>query len=162
MRKLHTAPAIALTVLLSACGSGDLVVNRGELTLGTETPSVSPIPSTLPDPSNDSGTYPAYPFTDYAYTLRLSCFCPNAGAPYRINVQDGEVTQVSHKGDVVTAEWLNLTLNDIIAAANDAGAHEVNVRWPQGQDHPTSVWVDQSRLMVDEERGYHVSDVVNS
>ena len=36
----------------------------------------------------------------------------------------------------------------------------VKVEWPEGQDYPSSVFVDQDERMADEEIGYDVSDVV--
>jgi len=46
-----------------------------------------------------------------------------------------------------------LTINDVIDAANTTHASHVVVRWPTGQDRPTSVWVDTSATMADEEIG---------
>jgi hypothetical protein len=48
---------------------------------------------------------------------------------------------------------------DVIKAANNTEAAQVTVEWPAGQDHPDSVFVDQSRMTIDEEMGYAVSDV---
>ena len=47
----------------------------------------------------------------------------------------------------------------LIAAAETPGAHRVEVDWPEGQDHPSSVAVDPSERAVDEEFGYLVDDV---
>ena len=53
-----------------------------------------------------------------------------------------------------------LTINDVIDEANNTEAASVQVEWPAGQDYPDSVSVDQDEKMVDEERGYQVSNVV--
>ena len=52
-----------------------------------------------------------------------------------------------------------MTINDVIDTANDTGADTVKVRWPAGQDHPTSVWVDRDTNTIDEEIGYTIRDV---
>ena len=54
---------------------------------------------------------------------------------------------------------MQVTINDVIDAANDKRADSVTVRWPDGQDYPNSVWVDQDRNMADEERGYTIRNV---
>ena len=50
-------------------------------------------------------------------------------------------------------------LDEVIAAAETPDAHRVEVDWPEGQDHPSSVAVDPSERAVDEEYGYLVADV---
>ena len=49
--------------------------------------------------------------------------------------------------------------DEVIAAAETPDAHRVEVDWPEGQDHPSSVAVDPSERAVDEEYGYLVADV---
>jgi hypothetical protein len=36
----------------------------------------------------------------------------------------------------------------------------VTVEWPEGQDYPSEVYIDESSRIVDEEIGYTISDVV--
>lgn len=155
MRTVFAAAAVAATVVLSACGSsGDTAVDPG-----TE-PSAPPI--TQPT----VGTYPSYGPTDYTYTLRVTCFCPDAGVPIRVHVVAGEVSTAVYaadgrghdRGDDAD-EFRRLTINDVIDAANDTHAYSVEVTWPAGQDHPDSVYVDQDNQMIDEEVGYAISDV---
>lgn len=149
--------AVAATVVLSACGSssGDTAIDPG-----TE-------PSAQPTTQPTVGTYPSYEPTDYAYTLRVSCFCADANVPIRVHVAGGEVTSAVYardgrghdRGDPAD-DFRRLTINDVIDAANDTDAYSVQVEWPAAQDHPDSVYVDQDEHMIDEEVGYAVSDVV--
>jgi hypothetical protein len=120
-----------------------------------------------PAPSPTVGSYPSFEPEDYTYTLRVTCYCPGAGDPIRVTVRDDEVVDAvhlengpgHHRGDPAE-DVRRLTLDDIIGAANDTQAFEVDVRWPDGQDYPSSVQVDLQERMVDEEFGNRVSDVV--
>jgi len=160
MRRAQSATTLISALLLAGCASG-----AGPAPEALE-PTTSATESSSPSPN--VGTYPGYPYDDYAYTLSISCFCPDAGVPYRITVRDDEVVQVAYvrrtrghaAGDPVKDRWLHVTMDDIIDAANETEAAQVKVAWPSGQDHPESVWVDRDKLMVDEEIGYSVSDVV--
>ncbi len=62
------------------------------------------------------------------------------------------------KGDAAP-DYRQLTIQEIVDAANDTEAADVQVRWPAGQDYPTSVYVDQNQMTADEEIGYAISDV---
>ncbi|HQR28054.1 MAG TPA: DUF6174 domain-containing protein [Nocardioides sp.] len=159
MRRPHVLAVTAvLLAALTACGSttqesGEATGSASPSGPGSGTPTV--------------GSYPAYPHQDYAYTLVISCFCPDAGQPIRITVRDGRVVSAvyaqrgrGHRpGDAVTAEYQRKTLDDVIAAANNTEADRVEVLWPAGQDYPTSVYVDALANAVDEEIGFTVSRV---
>jgi len=160
--------ALLATALLAGCGTATGVEANDPA--DTSSPSASATPTPSPTSSPEPGTYPAYPFSDYSYTLKLQCFCASFGKPIRISVADGEVTsaawardgQGTVKGEEVTDEWARLTMDDVIDAANDTEAEVVEVEWEAGADHPTRVSVDRDLQSMDEEITYVVSDVLVS
>jgi hypothetical protein len=142
--------ALAATFVLTACGSG------------SDESATDPTITTAPT----VGAYPSYEPEDYAYTLRVQCFCAGAGTPIRVTVVDDEVTDAVYaengrgvrKGDPADAR-LAVTIDQVVDAANDTRAASVQVTWPDGQDYPSSVYVDADKRAVDDEFGYAVSDV---
>lgn len=102
----------------------------------------------------------------YSYTLEVTCYCVDAGRPVRVTVVDDEVTEAVYlrggpgvRKGATAGEASHLTIDDIIARAEDPDAAVVEVDWPEGQDHPRSVRVDPDERIVDEEVGYRISDV---
>lgn len=143
------ALVLALLAALTACG-------------GDDTPTATDPPESSPESETFDGA-------DYTYTLRVNCFCSDGGVPISVTVRDGEVVDAVYArkgrghaaGDQVD-KWRRLTIEDIIDEADKAranGAAEVDVAWPDGQDHPDSVSIDQDRRMADEEIGYEISNV---
>jgi hypothetical protein len=161
---LALATGLVLTGTLVACGDQAGSTAQDSSAAQSETVSQTPSPTATPT----TGSYPAYPHEDYDYTLTISCYCPSAGDPVRIEVRDGEVASavyvtktVEHNaGEAVSFEWQRKTLQEVIDAANDTEADRVKVTWPAGQDYPTHVYVDQMRHAVDEEVAYRVTRVV--
>lgn len=149
---------VAVVALTAACGS-----QSGEPRATDNSPMPS---SSSPTAPPTVGTYPAYPETDYDFTVAVSCFCADAGVPIRVEVRDGKAVAASFvkkgrghaKGDPAP-DYRRISLADIIDAANDTEAATVTVDWPEGQAYPSSVYVDQDEMMADEEIGYDVSDV---
>ena len=157
-RAALTALALAL---LAMAGCGD-----SEPGLAPEpASSAEPTQEPNPEPAQDPGGFAP---TDYSYTLTLTCYCPDAGIPIRVTVADDEVVSAVYArgggrsgavaGDPVPLSRV-VSLDEVIAAAETPDAHRVEVDWPEGQDHPTSVAVDPSERAVDEEYGYLVADV---
>lgn len=163
---LSTAAALSVLALgacvlaLGACSGHD----PGTVAVDPQAAS-NQATSTAPSDPPTVGTYPAFPHDDYSFTLVVGCYCPDAGQEMRITVVDGRATGAAwvrpggHRGRPVPDYWGTLTMDDVIAAANDTDAALVKVDWPDGQDYPDSVYVDQDRRMVDEEKAYTVSDV---
>lgn len=159
MRTLLATAAVSL--VLVGCGS------EPDDTVATD-PTTSPTPTeTTPTAEPTVGTYPDFEPDDYSYTLVVSCFCPDAGTPVRVTVVGGEAVDAVYaedgrgvtKGDPAP-EYRWVTIDEVIEAANDTEAATVKVKWPDGQDYPSAVEVDQDKMMADEEMGYLVSDVV--
>jgi hypothetical protein len=154
------AAALLATLALSGCSDDD---GDDKATDPGSDPSTQETPTSAPT----VGTYPTFEAEDYAYTLQVSCFCPDAGVPIRVTVADGEISEAVYaekgatfrEGDAAPEYW-ELSINDIIDELNAAtDAENVQVEWPGGQDYPTSVSIDQSSKIADEEIGYTISSV---
>lgn len=119
-----------------------------------------------PRPHTEHERWPVYDVQDYSYTLRISCFCPDRGVPVVVTVRDGIATDAvyaargrGHAAGDGAGDWMRVTINDVIDAANTEHAYQKRVRWPDGQDYPSSVWVDRDANAADEEIGYSIRDV---
>lgn len=158
MKILLSAAATAVALAALASCSGD------DTTTAEDPESTTPATS---DPTDTPtvGSYPELEATDYTYVLEQICYCPIAG-PVKVTVEDGEVTSAVYakggrgleKGDDAP-DYLWITINDVIAKANDTEADKVDVTWPEGQDWPTSVAVDQVERATDDEVTYVVRNV---
>lgn len=154
------AAGLALTVLAACGGEGS---STAEDPAGDPTTAESSTP--VDGATAEPGGFPAFAPEDYSYLLEVICYCPLTG-PVEVTVEDGEVasavyTKGGHglqKGDDAP-DFMRKTINDVIDAANDTDAAEVDVTWPEGQDYPRSVSVDQDKRMVDEEITYIVRRV---
>ncbi len=154
------AAAMALTALVG-CGDDD----DGKTATDPATKSdTTTEPTDATDPP-DVGSYPELDATDYTYLLEQQCYCPLTG-PVKVTVEDGEVTSsVILKGGhgmkkgSDAPEYLQLSINDVIARANDTTAADVVVDWPDGQDWPNKVAIDQIENAVDDEVTFVISDV---
>ncbi|WP_183098317.1 DUF6174 domain-containing protein [Nocardioides pelophilus] len=151
------ATVLAITALAGCSGDDDGDTAR-------DPASKSPTTTAPTDPAT-VGTYPELDADDYSFLLEQLCYCPVTG-PVLVTVEDGEVvsaviTKGGHgmkKGSDAPV-YLQLTINDVIARANDTDAAEVVVDWPDGQDWPNSVAVDQVENAVDDEITYVIRDV---
>jgi len=83
-----------------------------------------------------------------------------------VTVRDGEAVGAvyahgggGHAAGDDAGDWMRVSINDVIDAANNQHASQVRVRWPRGQDYPTSVWVDRDANMADDEIGYSIRGV---
>jgi hypothetical protein len=162
------AAAALLALTQTACG-GDAGADTATDPAGDPTTSATPTP-TGPTVAPKPGSLPDFPYTDYAYTLEQRCFCANVDQKYRITVVDGKATEVTwatagdgHEvGDAVPgdAKYLMLSIQDLIDQGNDAKAAQIKVDWPAGQLYPTSVFIDQDKMIADEEVTWVISDVV--
>ncbi len=153
------AVAIALTAL-AGCG-GDDVDTASDLSSETPTTESTADPTDVPT----TGSYPEFDATDYTFVLEQICFCPITG-PVKVTVEDGEVTSAvtvqrvpGMKKGSEAPEYLRITINDVIARANDLDAAQVDVGWPDDQDWPSRVAVDQVENATDDEITYKISDV---
>ena len=157
--------AVSLSASLAACG-GD--ADDGQVATDTS-PTSAPAEPTPSGPTiaPEAGSLPDYPYADYSYSLEMRCYCANQDQQYRITVAGGEVTDVTWAtegdghavGDPVSDEYARVTIQDVIDKGNDPKAAQVDVEWPAGQDHPSSIYVDQDKMVADEEVTWVISDV---
>ena len=157
--------AVSLSASLAACG-GD--ADGGQVASDTSPTSAPPEPTASgPTIAPEAGSLPDYPYADYSYSLEMRCYCANQDQQYRITVAGGEVTDVTWAtegdghavGDPVSDEYARVTIQDVIDKGNDPKAAQVDVEWPAGQDYPTSIYVDQDKMVADEEVTWVISDV---
>ena len=163
MRILLTAAAAALAISALAGCSGD----DGDSPTA-EDPASTPASESSEDATEEPtvGSYPEFDEPDYTFVLEQFCFCPITG-PVKVIVEGGEVTSAvileGVKGGVKKGteapEYLQQTINDVIAQANNTEAAEVIVDWPADQDWPDSVAVDQIENAIDDEVTYAISGV---
>ncbi|GHJ59641.1 hypothetical protein NOK12_21590 [Nocardioides sp. OK12] len=152
-----------LALLLAGCGDSDPGLAEDPAASGS--PSQEPTSEPTSEPTEDPDGFGP---TDYSYTLTLTCYCPDAGVPIRVTVADDEVVSAVYarsggRGGAQAGEDVPLarvlTIDEVIEAADDPDAHRVEVDWPEDQDYPSSVAIDRSEQVVDEEIGYRLRDV---
>ncbi len=159
MNKRLVPLLVGVTTLVAGCGSfGHATTARG----GTPEPA----PRGTPESHPTATPWPGFDVDDYTYTLRTACFCADGGVPVIVSVRDGEAVGAvyaqrgrGHAAGDDAGDWMRVSINDVIDSANNEHASEVRVRWPQGQDYPTSVWIDRDANMADDEIGYSIRDV---
>ena len=157
MKILLSAATVLALAVLTGCGGDD-----GSTAKDTSSRSAT---TSEPTASPTVGSYPELDATDYTYVLEQICFCPVTG-PVKVTVEDGEVTSaVIAKGSPGmkkgsdAPEYLWITINDVIAHANDTEAAAVEVEWPEDQDWPSKVAVDKIENAVDDEITFLVRNV---
>ena len=155
MKTLLAASLLATLPLVAACGSDD----------STATDPASQSTQASTDTSTAASTPTDFGPTSYSYTLRAACFCAFI-EPVRVTVEDDEIVSavVAHGGrgfakGADAPEALRLTIDDLLAKAADPKVDEVDVKWPDGQDYPTSIALDPIKNAVDDEVTYYLSDV---
>jgi len=151
------ATALALAAFAGCSGDDDSPTAKDPATKSPATSETTEPPTV--------GSYPELEATDYTFVLEQQCYCPLAG-PVKVTVEDGAVTSavIAKGGNGMkkgsdAPEYLRLSINDVIARANDTEAAKVDVVWPDGQDWPDSVFVDQIENAVDDEVTYVIRDV---
>lgn len=157
------AAALLTALALTGCSDDDGADATATDASGDEVES----PTDSPTASPTVGSYPAYAPEDYSFTLTISCFCPDAGVPIRVTVTDGKVAEAvygekghGHPVGTPVRGLRAVTINGVIDELNAATeADSVQVEWPEGQDYPSEVYIDQSERISDEEIGYTITDV---
>lgn len=154
--RLGAAAAMTTALALGAAGC------KHENDAATDDAKAEGEPSVSQNPPSAVRDYPDFEPANYSYRLEVLCYCPQVGA-VRVTVKDGKVTEaISTTGEArgqAAPEFARLSINDIIARANDPQVDEAEVTWPTGQDHPSVVILDQLRMATDDEVTYTIKDV---
>jgi hypothetical protein len=104
--------------------------------------------------------------TDYQVQYSVSCFCvTDVTAPVVLQVRGGKIVSVTRVADGVAIpesrwEGLYYTVDQMFALIADArakGADEVRVDYDPALRYPTTVFIDQSVRLADEERHFTMS-----
>jgi len=158
------------TVLKRLLAASVLALAAGPLTAcsGDDEPDAEPGPGSGSPSSTErasTGEFDPVALEDYTYTLERTCQCPDFGT-VMVTVEGGEATGAEFQENVPGAEpgdpapedyWLSI--NDLLAEANDPEADDVAVAWPEEQEWPTTIYVDYDQKAEDDEFFYRVSDV---
>ena len=104
--------------------------------------------------------------SDYQVQFRMSCFCVlDVTAPVVLQVRGGAIVSVTRVSDGVAVpqsrwEGIYYTVDQMFALLADAkakGADEVRVSYDPLLRYPTTVFIDQSQRLADEERYFEMS-----
>ena len=105
---------------------------------------------------------------DYQVKFSLSCFCvTDVTQPVLLQVRNGAIVSVTRVADGVAVppskwEGIYYTVDQMFALIADAqvkGADEVRVEYHTELRYPTTVFIDQSTRLADEERWFEMSDL---
>jgi hypothetical protein len=105
---------------------------------------------------------------DYRFRFRQSCFCaPAVTAPVLLTVRGAEVVSAVYAEDGRTVAPSDLgrypSVEELFTRVEQAiatEAYEIRASYDPRLGYPTSVFVDQSRTMADEEQRLEASDLV--
>ena len=99
----------------------------------------------------------------YTMTLQRICFCPmpDYTGPFEVSVRNDAIDAVRLMGEEVDTErgMTVAALFDLIEEAYDRKAEVVDVTYDPELGYPTSIGIDYSSQMADEEIAYRVSDL---
>ncbi len=108
--------------------------------------------------------------SNYSFTLQRNCFClPDATRPVNIEVENGKVKSATFAdtGEPLPAsfDYNSLSVDDLFKQVGDeldSGAEQVDVKYDSVYGYPTSIFINQSDLIADEEVGFSISNFVNN
>ena len=153
-------PALALALLISACGnSGSMIAGEGTPTAtSTPDPTQTPTPEPpAPEPSPELDALEAArqrwaeaAINEYAYTVTQSCECDDeTSGPRRVRVVDGSVVATTYFGTPSRTPGYNA--EELFAMIEDAVADgvEIDVRYDDVTGFPIVVLLDIEALAVD-------------
>ncbi len=111
--------------------------------------------------SEQRSLWEAQSLEDYTFDVRRVCFCPFREEGVRLTVVAGVLTGAT---DLATDKVLEpnevqwyLTIDglfDLLEDAYDQDAARVDVDFDASRGYPTSIWIDYSEMIADEELGF--------
>ena len=144
MKKLSAIFLIFLAAFLSACGA-----------------------SQRPALQHNRSLWESQSIQHYRFNFRIGCMCPwNALMPLTVEVQNGEILSLtaSNGGDITpyldtfrphaTVE----RLFDLVDSAIARGVYKLVVQYDPTYGFPASIVIDPSRMIMDDETGYYVTN----
>jgi hypothetical protein len=104
---------------------------------------------------------------NYRFNLKIGCMCPwYSMMPLTVEVRDGEIVSMlaSNGGDI--SNYLDTfrrsgTLESLFATVDSAisrRVYKLAVQYDATYGFPSSIVIDPSRLVYDDETGYYVTD----
>ncbi|TNM37555.1 hypothetical protein FHP29_17270 [Nocardioides albidus] len=164
---LTAAVTVPLLLATSGCTkeserAADRTTEASPSATSTTTGTTGATGTATGSPGSGGASYPSFAAEDYSYHLEVLCYCPQVGT-VEVVVRDGEVTQATSldgpAAGTAAPDFAWLSIDDIIEQANAPGIAKAKVKWPDGQDHPTSVMLDRIANAVDDEVTYTIKDV---
>ena len=100
---------------------------------------------------------------NYDFTLTIQQFSRDGGRPISISVRDGQVTKAVYQDTGEAApDYRKLSIEDMFSQAKDAydtGAERVTTQYDPTTGALSSLYIDRSAMIADEEIGYSVSNI---
>jgi hypothetical protein len=112
--------------------------------------------------SNNQSKWERKNISDYEFTLRISCFCPQESAgPHLIKVVNDEIVSVNDQPYDPAATGVLMTIDELftfVKAGIDGNPYRKTIEYNSTYGYPQYVFFDYRKTMVDEEIGYQLSD----
>lgn len=144
---IRTRRSLLLTVVLAACSVTGPSDERDDLRRNRE-------------------RWNAQRILSYEYVLQQSCFCPpELVRPVRVVVREGQVVSVAdaeRSTPLSMDRSRTLTVDELFARIQDAldrDAAEVRVQYHPELGYPTSISIDYSRRVIDEELSFTAGEL---
>ncbi|WP_163832097.1 DUF6174 domain-containing protein [Spartinivicinus ruber] len=104
-------------------------------------------------------------YSNYSYTYRKFCFCPDSGKSFTVDVRDNEVKKVTYTdtNESVPESYMRTfdTIDGLFAYLVKANksAHKINVQFNERFGNPSSVYIDHDPRIADEETAYSIDQI---
>ena len=159
MIRRHALSALGL-LTLAACGSDDLLTDPGDESTRDDRVETSARLAAARALWQRRGP------TRYRYTVRHLCFCaPAATSPTRLLVDRGVVVSAEQLDGTPVDVALQPTVDrlfDLIVQAIRDDAAIIRATYDPSFGYPTSLFIDQSQQIADEEQRYEASDLTSA